>query len=236
MSRLLSLVTTTTHGKCEEFINKVKEDRFNKIEQRQVSKFNRLVHKTSNKDMETSASSSNYNNQLQTSRGQYDQVISSNNNNIKWVVNLSKIPLSPPQYSVLGEGPNFAVTPKAPPKVDYISAIKSISHKLTEQHAQELKSDVNNLLKRVSTPKANLTKKERKALTELKRDPDRMVLTADKGVALIVIDKEEYKQKADNLLDQPTYKFIERDPTNKIKAKLILILRRLTRETGIDDI
>ena len=29
-----------------------------------------------------------------------------------------------------------------------------------------------------------------------------MVLTADKGVALVVIDKEDYKQKADNLLDQ----------------------------------
>ena len=41
-------------------------------------------------------------------------------------------------------------------------------------------------------------------LTELTRDPDRMVLTAEKGVALVVIDKEEYKQKTDNLLDQLT--------------------------------
>ena len=60
---------------------------------------------------------------------------------------------------------------------------------------QALKSDVNSLLKRVSIPKANLTKEERETLTELKRDPNRMVLTADKAVALVVIDKEEYKQK-----------------------------------------
>ena len=62
-----------------------------------------------------------------------------------------------------------------------------------------------------------------------------MVLTVDKGVALVVIDQEDYKQKADSLLDQSTYRSIERDPTNKIKAKLIQILRRLKRETEIDE-
>ena len=86
------------------------------------------------------------------------------------------------------------LSPQSPPNVDFISAIGSISHKLTEQDVQELKSDVNSLLNRGSTSKANLTKKERKALTELKRDPDRMILTVDKGVAMVVIDKEEYKQ------------------------------------------
>ena len=55
-----------------------------------------------------------------------------------------------------------------------------------------------------------------------------MVLTMDKGVALVVIDKEEYIQKAHSLLDQPTYNTIDRDPTNRIKAKLIQI-------TGIDE-
>ena len=61
-----------------------------------------------------------------------------------------------------------------------------------------------------------------------------MVQTADKGVALVVIDKEDYK-KAGNLLDHSTYRTTGRDPTNRIKAKLIQILRRLKRETGIDE-
>ena len=171
---------------------------------------------------------------MQTSRSQSNQAIIPNNNN-KWVVNLSKILLTPAQHSLLGKGPNFAVTTKAPPNVDYISAIQSISHKITEQDVQVLKSDVNSLFKRVPTTKPNFTKEERKALIELKRDPDRMVLTADKMVALVLIDKEDYKQKADNFLDQSTYRSIERDPTNKIKTKLIQIFRRLKRETGIDE-
>ena len=50
-------------------------------------------------------------------------------------------PLTPAHHSLLGKCPNFAVTSKAPPNVDYTSAIESISHKLTEQDVQEPKSD-----------------------------------------------------------------------------------------------
>ena len=62
-----------------------------------------------------------------------------------------------------------------------------------------------------------------------------MVLTADKGVSMVVLDEEEYIQKVENLLVQSTYKTIERDPTNKIKAKLIQILIRIKRETVMEE-
>ena len=45
-SRLFFIVTDTTiTTKCSEFINKVREVRFIKVQDRQVSKFNRLLHK-----------------------------------------------------------------------------------------------------------------------------------------------------------------------------------------------
>ena len=44
-SRLVSIVTTTTNNRCTEFINKVRETRFIKVKNRQVSKFNRLIAK-----------------------------------------------------------------------------------------------------------------------------------------------------------------------------------------------
>ena len=52
------------------------------------------------------------------------------------------------------------------------------------------------------------------------------MLTADKGVAMVVMDRKEYIDKATNLLSHPVYKTIERDPINKLKAKLITLLRR----------
>ena len=129
----------------------------------------------------------------------------------------------------------FCSNPPRPPNTEYIAAIEAVSSKLTEQDAQELKADVNSLLKRDQAPRANLTREENKALTQLKKDQDRMVLTTDKGVAMVVLNKEDYIQKAGNLLEQSTYKTIERDPMNSIKGKLIQILRRLKRETGMGE-
>ena len=38
-------------------------------------------------------------------------------------------------------------------------------------------------------------KEEAKAIQELKRDKERVILTADKGVSMVVMDKEEYIKK-----------------------------------------
>ena len=99
----------------------------------------------------------------------------------------------------------------------------------------ELRADINGLLRRAQTPKTNLNKADVKALAELKRDKDRIIFTADKGVAMVILDRENYIQKAENLLAQPAYRSIDRDPTNKLKAKLILMLRRIKRKINMDE-
>ena len=62
-----------------------------------------------------------------------------------------------------------------------------------------------------------------------------MVLTADKGVALVVMDRKEYQDKVECLLATPTYRTIKVDPTNKLKAQLIQKLRRIKRETNMGE-
>ena len=52
---------------------------------------------------------------------------------------------------------------------------------------------------------------------------------------MVVMDSQEYIGKSNNLLTQPAYRPIPRDPNNKIKAKLITILRKFKKETGLDD-
>ena len=49
--------------------------------------------------------------------------------------------------------------------------------------------------------KHNLSRDEMKAIKQLKADKDWMVLTADKGVALVVMDRKEYIRKVRDLLD-----------------------------------
>ena len=51
--------------------------------------------------------------------------------NPKWVINLSSKPLSPAQRSVLAKDPNFVVTPRHPPNLEYITAIEAACTKLS---------------------------------------------------------------------------------------------------------
>ena len=70
---------------------------------------------------------------------------------------------------------------------------------------------------------------------ELRKDSDGIVLTADNGLAMVIMDKKDYIDKATSLLDQPAYRTTDRDPTKKLKAKLITLLRKIKRDTGLED-
>ena len=154
--------------------------------------------------------------------------------NPKWVINLSNKPLTPAQRSVLAKGPNYVVTPRQPPNLEYITAIEAACTKLSQQDAEELRADVNRVLRSSHPPKPNLTKAQNLALRELKRDRDCIVLTADKGVAMVIMDRQDYINKANHLLNQSTYRSIAKDPTSSIKNKLISILKRVKNQTGLD--
>ena len=51
---------------------------------------------------------------------------------------------------------------------------------------------------------------------------------------MVVMDRQDYINKSNNLLAQPAYRPIPQDPTNKIKAKLITILKKVRSQTGLD--
>ena len=72
----------------------------------------------------------------------------------------------------------------------------------------------------------------RKALKELRVDNTRMILTANKGVAMVVMDRKEYIRKAEELLTQTTYRTILSDATIKQKNKLISPLKNIKAKGG----
>ena len=61
-----------------------------------------------------------------------------------------------------------------------------------------------------------------------------MVLTADKGVALVIMDQQDYNNKAKALLqDTNTYKVLPKDPTPQLKDKLITLLKSIIQTGGL---
>ena len=102
--------------------------------------------------------------------------------------------------------------------------------------AEELRAEIRGALKHSHNPRNNSTKEEAQALAELRKDQSIVILTADKGVVLVVMDRNEYNSKAQDLLqDGGTYKVIKTDSTNKLKNKLISLLQKIKAEGGITE-
>ena len=96
-----------------------------------------------------------------------------------------------------------------------------------------IRAEVSSVLRRAKPPPKNINNNVFKALISLKKDPDRLVLSADKGNCVVVMDKHQYREKALSLLnDRNTYLILKSDPTSKTQRKLNKMLLDL-KKAGI---
>ena len=137
------------------------------------------------------------------------------------------------------KGPQLCHNTQVPPMEAYITVVEQASSKLPTQKADELRSDVSCLLRQHHTQHKNhcsLNPTQCRALTQLKQDTSRVVLTADKGVAMVIMDKQDYINKANILLqDTNTYNVLKKDPTSHLKNKLITILKEIKQKGGLNN-
>ena len=73
----------------------------------------------------------------------------------KWVINLSKTPLTPGHLSLLQKGPNFAITPKYPLMEVYITVVEGASSKVPSMESDELRLDTSSLLRHTTCSTTN---------------------------------------------------------------------------------
>ena len=84
---------------------------------------------------------------------------------------------------------NCDVVAKELPILEYITAVVKSFSQLQQGKAEELRGEIKSILKMISNSrpyKSNITKEEQQAIRKLKQDENRMVLTVDKGVSLVV--------------------------------------------------
>ena len=81
-----------------------------------------------------------------------------------WVKNLSSTPLTQDQIMASAHGPNFAIVPKSPPVGEYIVAIENACNQLQPGKAEELRGEIKSVIKKIHTPRSNITREERKPL------------------------------------------------------------------------
>ena len=150
---------------------------------------------------------------------------------------LSTYPKTPSprnNYPYYKKDPTLLSPPNTPIEA-YITATEQASSKLPAQEVDEFRSDINKILKQQHhNNQCNLNPSQHRALTQLKQDNSRVVLTVDKEVAMVIMDQEDYTNKALTLLqDTNTYKVFPKDPTSQLKNKLISLLKDIKQTGGL---
>ena len=155
-----------------------------------------------------------------------------------WVRNISSRPLDKTETQVLSYGLKHSVTPKRIPTETIVSSVEAIlsrQRELSESAKDNIRSRIASTIQSASLPDSNLTKDERQALKRLKTDENIVILPADKGRVTVVMDKTDYYDKMDALVnDKQTYQVLKRDPTPALQRKLNSKLLDLKKTDAID--
>ncbi|XP_071794470.1 uncharacterized protein [Asterias amurensis] len=128
---------------------------------------------------------------------------------------------------------NFATTPNKIPVEEFIQAVEPSIRKLDKQKADVIRIQIHEVLKHSKPPKSNLSKREFQAINDLRRDPSIHILKADKGNATVVMDRTEYDQIVQSILDTDTYVRLKKNPIPLVERKLAAKLLSLNRSTAI---
>nr|VZI43460.1 unnamed protein product [Spirometra erinaceieuropaei] len=143
------------------------------------------------------------------------------------VHNLSSKELTKEQALVSWHEASFNTADAKP--VNMIAAVESVINQTeaAEETKNLIRHKVTSLLM-THKPRETLTKVERDALRELKADKGIVIVPADKGRSTFVLDRTDYLQKANNLLeDRQFYAPCETNPiktlTREINATLLAL-------------
>ncbi|XP_072019515.1 uncharacterized protein [Amphiura filiformis] len=137
---------------------------------------------------------------------------------------------------VLSKGLNFAISPPEICAEEFVIATELACTHLPQDDRIQLRGKIASTLKSSKVPEQNITKEERKAIKDLKKVDDIIILPADKGKSTVVLDKAEYEEKVTTMLgDKKTYEELPADPTQKYKRKLVTKLTALKKEGKITE-
>ena len=73
-----------------------------------------------------------------------------------------------------------------------------------------------------------------RALHSLKKEENIVILPADKGKVIVIMDRGDYTYKMKQVPEDGKYKTLNRDPTVKIDKKIVQTLKQLKDEGHID--
>lgn len=174
------------------------------------------------------------------------------------IVNLSDFKLTKAQCSILEKGLSFSPTPFNFDKFDILRSFNDFFRQIkfsalytnNKDSSTDVKNkedciefyqncvlaDISKLLPKYNKQqqKPNLSESEKRALSELKRNKDIIIKKADKGGAVVILNRIDYINEAMRQLnDDKSYKKLDEDPSNYVFTKINKILKNLENQNLI---
>ena len=138
--------------------------------------------------------------------------------------------LSALERSGFEKGLKFSIAPRKIPTAEIVAAVEESISQLNDERRNLVRAEVTAYSGVLNLLPKNVQKDVFNALIALKKDPDRLVLSADKGNCVVVRDKQQYHDKALSLLnDKSTYAVLNSDPIYKTQRKLNKMLLDLKK-------
>ncbi|CAI2738566.1 unnamed protein product, partial [Dicrocoelium dendriticum] len=144
-----------------------------------------------------------------------------------WIRNLSNRPISDAEKQVLIKGLNYNYRDAT--ATDFLAAFESVlqSNGLDEETQKQIRHTIVPAITHNKQYNA-LTRQEKEAMNTLKSDETIIILPADKGRMSVIMNREDYIEKATRLLnDTTTYRCIDTDPTSQLTNKVNKTLKQL---------
>ncbi|XP_072401571.1 uncharacterized protein [Diabrotica undecimpunctata] len=160
----------------------------------------------------------------------------------KWIKNLTDIQIPNNVLKLLSLGPKFGLQPsiKDYSICNFVADIENILSQSETNDLLKLRSSANNILTnfshKPSNAKTDFDLIYEQASTFLKKHPDLMVLTSDKGNATVLMMREQYINLSQQLLDDSKYyQPLLRNPTSTYTNKINRYITELKNKKIIDE-
>ena len=139
------------------------------------------------------------------------------------------------ETDLLAKGLNFSITSKALPSKDILATVEDAVKDLENEEADTVCAKVSLALQNSKPSKDNLSKDKHKALKKLQSDTSIVILPADKVRSTVILNREDYFEKYMDHINNGPYQLLKKDPTTKIKTKILKPLKVLKDSEFIDD-
>ena len=148
------------------------------------------------------------------------------------VINLCDDEIKDTQRDVLNLGPKFVPRQKEIPFMDIVAKTESAALKLEyskkTEEAQDLRKNVLRAIKLNKTCRDNLTKDQRAAMTEIKKDENISIYSFDKGSGFVRIKTEDALAKIREQVGET--KILDHDPTPTFARNIRNVLCEMNKK------